>query len=380
MYENERCSACGKVFEEGDDVVICHLCDTPHHRACYYELGHCANADRHADGFSYNNDNSGQTAEVSQQESTADADKISGLGDEIEDIISQALDENEKKNALKDLLSQVDFGAVSGGSSRTRCKRCNTEIDRSAPFCYHCGAEQDFPDYTLAPSTAESIFKKNPENEEKIDGKSVSDITSVVKNNYERFIIKFRSGKRTSWNWSGFIFGAYYLFFRKMYKHGAVALAIDLIVNLVVSGIYIEPLAEYGKFYGAFMSLFTSTEQPSNEAVARLMQEMMPVAAQIMPAMLIIIGVKLLIRIVIAVYSDRLYRSRVMSVIDKVDSNLEEGASFNQLLTFEGELNMSQEQMRTAYLGKLGGVSYFAPLIAYAVLNLITSLISKINL
>lgn len=53
FHNNERCPVCDKLFNESDDIVICPHCATPHHRACYNQLGHCANKDKHRDGFDY---------------------------------------------------------------------------------------------------------------------------------------------------------------------------------------------------------------------------------------------------------------------------------------------------------------------------------------
>lgn len=50
LYENNSCPVCGKQFQPGDDIVTCPECGTPHHRACYRELGHCAHQALHGDG------------------------------------------------------------------------------------------------------------------------------------------------------------------------------------------------------------------------------------------------------------------------------------------------------------------------------------------
>ncbi|MDO5603367.1 MAG: RING finger protein [Oscillospiraceae bacterium] len=52
----EKCPVCGEAFRDGDDVVFCPDCGTPHHRNCYKELGHCANEEKHAEGFVYKKD------------------------------------------------------------------------------------------------------------------------------------------------------------------------------------------------------------------------------------------------------------------------------------------------------------------------------------
>ncbi len=49
-YVGEKCAACGQVFTEEDDVVVCPDCGSPHHRNCYLEHGKCANEDFHFTG------------------------------------------------------------------------------------------------------------------------------------------------------------------------------------------------------------------------------------------------------------------------------------------------------------------------------------------
>lgn len=53
QIKGEKCPVCGETFREGEDVVFCPDCGTPHHRGCYKKLGHCANEEKHAEGFVY---------------------------------------------------------------------------------------------------------------------------------------------------------------------------------------------------------------------------------------------------------------------------------------------------------------------------------------
>ena len=52
-YKNEKCPVCNTEFKDGDDIVTCPVCGTPHHRECYNKIGHCINEDKHKDGFEY---------------------------------------------------------------------------------------------------------------------------------------------------------------------------------------------------------------------------------------------------------------------------------------------------------------------------------------
>ena len=53
LLDNAFCPVCNRKFEEGDDVVYCPECGTPHHRDCYKAVGHCVNRGLHASGYSY---------------------------------------------------------------------------------------------------------------------------------------------------------------------------------------------------------------------------------------------------------------------------------------------------------------------------------------
>ena len=50
-YSYEKCPVCEKEFANDDDIVVCPLCGTPHHRDCYKKNGECSNYDKHSEGF-----------------------------------------------------------------------------------------------------------------------------------------------------------------------------------------------------------------------------------------------------------------------------------------------------------------------------------------
>ena len=53
-YNDQPCPACGKALEEGDDIVVCPICATPQHRACWAENEKCANESLHESGYVWN--------------------------------------------------------------------------------------------------------------------------------------------------------------------------------------------------------------------------------------------------------------------------------------------------------------------------------------
>lgn len=349
LHENEKCPVCDKLFTPEDDIVICHKCGTPHHRECYNRLGHCANADKHGEDFSYKAPNKTETTESS----------------------SSAFNPNNE-------YYQPNEGCAD--STKTVCKRCGREIEKNTPFCCYCGEKQMTDSQGSQPADSPSVPYNDFEgNNEKIDGKSVKDVADTVKSNSTRFIKKFRKNRKVSWNWGGFFFNAYYLFFRKMYKEGIIALAVNLIATLVVNGVYVEQISAYSTAMNDLYNYLSTVDSSVlSESAVAYMQELQPVIDSVMPAFMILFAVRLVISVVIALFADRMYKFKVMSIIDKVDKNLEQGAQFGSIGNLDGSMNISQQQMKTLYLGKSGGISLFSPVIAYCVLDIITSLITNL--
>ncbi len=354
-YENETCPVCGRKFTAEDDIVTCPVCGTPHHRECYRTLGHCANEEKHGTDFSF-----------SPSDTSAEA--------------KQNNDEKSSNNSQESSNQYFYTPKQDNGNEKTKCVKCGAEIDKDAPFCSKCGERQPSPQYREYKSPVDfgfgniSEMKTGYENsEETVEGKSVSDIANVVKTNTDRFIPKFIGNRKISWNWGGFFFGPFYLFFRKMYKEGAIFLAIKLIVSLIVQGIYAQPFTEFSRYIVSNYDKIISNPTEAMEA------QVMSLYEKIMPMMLIIIAANIIIHLVIALFSDRMYRAKVISVLNNVDSKLADGGMFNQTFTvMDMETNLSHEDMKKLYLGKLGGTNFFSPVIAFFIYDMITSFISNL--
>ena len=52
-YKKYKCPVCNKQFKDGDDIVVCPECGTPHHRECYKLTGHCVNQGLHKSGYGF---------------------------------------------------------------------------------------------------------------------------------------------------------------------------------------------------------------------------------------------------------------------------------------------------------------------------------------
>ena len=70
-YIGVQCPVCEKKFTASDDIVVCPTCGAPHHRACYFEKGHCAFEEEHISGKVWQSPHKAQ-------EKTADTKTCSG--------------------------------------------------------------------------------------------------------------------------------------------------------------------------------------------------------------------------------------------------------------------------------------------------------------
>ncbi len=52
-YTGVHCPVCDKKFTDEDDIVVCPVCGTPHHRACYQQEGRCAFEEQHIKGHTW---------------------------------------------------------------------------------------------------------------------------------------------------------------------------------------------------------------------------------------------------------------------------------------------------------------------------------------
>lgn len=351
IHENEKCPVCDKLFTSDDDIVFCPECGTPHHRECYNSIGKCFNADKHGEGFEYKY----QQAEQSIQHKMP------------EEIVnnSQRLNPNNKYYVPK-----------AEESHKTVCKNCSKEIENNVPFCPYCGAKQDNPSYEPVKPFYPGVNRQNDiyENStDTIDGKSVSDVAAVVKTNVPRFINRFKKNKKISWNWGGFVFGPFYLFFRKMYKEGIITLVLRTVANLIIQGMFAD---EVNSYFNLLNDAIQNPDILRNYTNITFMTELFNRAPTVFTALFV---TTLVINIAVSLFSDGFYRKKVMGILDKVDENLENGGLFSQTVSFGMEQpSLSQKEMRKIYLARVGGTSIFVPIIAYFALNLVLNIISML--
>ena len=354
LYDNTKCPVCGELFKDGDDVVTCPICGTPHHRECYKSLGTCANAKMHNNDYSFKK---GNEKVESNSSSTSEEQK----------------NEQETPNIYYTPFNNV--GNEEKDDKTTVCIECGAKIEKGTPFCPKCGARQSessYGSYKPPVDFNEQLVEKNEYqgSKEKIDGVAISDVATFVRVNQDKILPKFIKNRKISWNWSGFIFGPYYLFYRKMHLQGAMFMAVNLIIDLFVSTFYSNQIEA---LYKVMESLLSSQDVNAMASFATS-----PEYTAALPAMLISVLGAFILHIIIGLFVNSIYRKKVITSIKAIDEKLNDNeiVSLSQMMGIENEIN--GPEARKMYILRQGGVNTFAPLLAYLVLNLVTSIIASL--
>lgn len=327
-YFNQICPVCKKQFCEGDDIVTCPECGTPHHRECYNMIGKCVNHGLHASGFVYSTKDTASSN--IQQEPAAIFDE------EGEEILVEKKEQpkNNDNNAFP-------FGA--------------------------------------SPFAAVQLDDEQYKDGDDIDGVAIIDIASTVRSNSNRFIQVFKkiskSKIKLSWNWGAFFFGSFYLLFRKMYKQGIAFFCLTL-TTLIGSEAMLYKFAP--KTMETAMQIFSQAVENKANVWSTDMSPILNAGdySNYQKVAIGMVGVILILRIIEALFADSFYKSTVFEIIKKVNDKLENGSTFTQTsMMFGQNEELSQKRLRQLYLGNRGGVSLFAPFLAYFAMYIILNFI-----
>ena len=310
-YTGKLCDGCRQPLENGDDIVVCPICGTPQHRSCYEKNNKCVNEYLHSTDFTWTDP------------------------------------EEEQRKKEEELKAQQ--------------------------------AEQqpqpsDQPVFAPAtPQSMESVFLRGVlyDPKDDIGGATVGEAADFVQNSAPRYIRKFmkqkKSGRKLSWNWAAFFFSPYWFFYRKLYKAGAVFLALSVALSLATVS-----LTE--NLYGVYEKMVTVQEELSElvkgkedlndedtQKFDKLYAESAKLAKAAIPSLAIILLIqKVIPNTIAAILADFLLKKRMLRVI-----------SFSR--------GTSSEPDAVKYtIMRNGGVSVLMPIIAIMIDNYLPSLLLSI--
>ncbi len=327
FYDNKVCDGCSEVMLEGDDIVVCPECGTPQHRECYNKNNECVNAHLHAENFDW------RTAHEEAAPPEAPEEPV------------------EKSEAYEEPRRE-----------------------------FNIGTEGEIPDIPIPEFRFDGMFVKGRaySANEDLGGATIKEVATYTQVNFKHYIkrlVKNRHKKSffLSWNWGAFFFGPAWFFYRKLYKLGAIFLALAVSATIAVSPLLpainnaatkLDPL--YTQFYDAIKTNATSPTEESQAEVERLSYEITTIAKSVMPHTLAVFAATYLVaQIIPALIANFFYRKKMLEDIK-----------------FAKEATSDPKVLRYSLIRR-GGVSFlaglFASLAATHLPDIILSIVSYIN-
>lgn len=210
-YTDLNCEACGAVFTETDDAVVCPVCGAPHHRACWNAAGRCAHEADHAAGYVW---------------------------------ASPVKEQAPQPGPAHRQLETEEGSTLENGEEIVLCPHCGARNYANDAYCLGCGqplhggAARGFerPDSeTEQPgSRSQQVSEEMLQSfrrfgglhpDAPLDGIPVCEYSDYVGGGspgkiLRKLSIMERYGRKISFLLSGFVFGPIWLFYRKLKKEG----------------------------------------------------------------------------------------------------------------------------------------------------------------
>lgn len=195
------CFYCNQVLNETDDIVVCPICGTPHHRECYFAHNRCFNEALHETDFEF-------------------------IPPEI----------TIKENSLI-------------------CSHCGKTISDENDFCNYCGTP--VIKSTATRSTSGPIFMfgtklfqgqdTRSDLEENIDGIPIKHWITYIGNNYNYYLNIFKlqdsAKKKTSFTLSAVLYPFLYFLYRRIWGAAIISALTNLVFNFPsIVVMYLAPL------------------------------------------------------------------------------------------------------------------------------------------
>ena len=306
--ENIKCPVCGNLFQDGDDVVYCPDCGTPHHRECYKMAGHCVNAGLHNTGYNFYDENFGG--------STAPQKSEPQESDEEELLIPSPFSPVRAED-IPEVTEEFDGDKIAGENAKDYAAAVRTNTERFIP-----------------------MFKRFDKGEKKL-----------------------------GWNWGALFFGPYYLLFRKMYPQGIGFLCLDAAIMYL--GSYFTVL-KAPKYIEAMQNIVANSSKnviTAAEMQSAVNAADYDVARKISMIMLAVI---IVVRIILALFADRFYFGNVRNLVKTVNERMKDDSTGTNIgMISITPQSIDSEKMKLLYLARRGGTSLMNALLGVILIMLI---------
>lgn len=331
QYTGANCPVCGQSFKDGDDIVVCPVCGTPHHRDCFNGLGGCKNAERHKDGYVW-------------------------------------------RAGSANMMSPA---APTGMANVKICPRCGMRNDPFEPVCVNCGErlksnretiEDQIPNYNNEPFGGYGE-RPNPNNfspyqnvyaadtrilygpEAAIDGVPATEVAEYVQKNSNKYVGDFldmqKRGTKLKWNWSAAVFNIFWVFYRRMIGLGfsimIILFAVNVSSSLIVPAVYEharpEIYNEYNDSANEFFDALNGALEEGGEIPAESYESfardilLSPIT---LTHYIVVMGAYLVSMVVIGFFGNNFYKNHIVKDIKKVRNIAINAESYHMFLATRG--------------------------------------------
>ena len=253
-YTGKICPYCKTPFKEGDDIVVCSVCEMPHHKDCWIENKACTTF--------------GCTGTILGAEQAG----IS-VGNAFCTKCGAPLSEGQRFCAVcgasADGTSAPPPSAPAAPSYASPTPTMQAYAPSATPTM-QAYAPTPTPAYTSAPQSVPTYGFFGQQQADR-------DLLMFLRANQQTYISKFQKLKtansKVSWNWCSFLFGGFWFAYRKMYGIAAMYLGIGLFTGMIpeLGGILQLALWVCGGLFGNYFYMqYVDKELP----IAKNMDEM----------------------------------------------------------------------------------------------------------
>ena len=344
-YENEPCCGCGEALcPASDDVVVCPDCGAPMHRRCWQAAGVCPQAAQHGEDFAW------QPTIEPEEPAAPDFDPATQLG-----MLCPQCGEN---NPPVSRYCQCCGESVEETAGQTIFERMQQESLRR-----EAQVRESFPAYVVNGRTLRMG--------DTVAGQPMEEISLQLRSSHRiatRYLTRFENGRRIGWNWAAFVFGPYWMFFRKLYKPGLVFAGIMLVLTFALMPMN-HDLNE--RMFDGEAPSYSEIFQTANSSEAQ--QHMQDHLQAYRFHWLALGGLWLGTHVAAGLLGDDLLRRRIFGNIARLREREITFSSDNANAVESAAHRMGRHQM----LLRLGGFSFFAPLMYFWAMRLLPSLIME---
>ncbi|MCR5151245.1 MAG: DUF2628 domain-containing protein [Clostridiales bacterium] len=339
-YENQPCPCCGHHMHEGDDIVVCPVCATPQHRSCWLEEGKCINDNKHSEGFIWSLPDS-NTNNTNQRKCNF-CGEMNPLNSSFCSKCGGVLNNDTNGQKNDNLNNRFEVKP---------CRNCGTLNNAMQNTCQNCG--EVLEDIIEIEQKSNPYINNTGLNPDEVIGEhTVDEISLFVRSKPATYVKKFKNiitYKKISFNFSAFLFGPYWFFFRKIYKAGAVFMAVFSVLSLIITGA-IERCSDIINPYVEAIQNQTITPEEFTILSNRIFE-------RIGSVLLIVTAINIFVRIICGLFADKLYYNNMINAF----------AVFKE--------RIADPNLRRMYISRRGGVSVLAIPACFCIMDIFSSLL-----